>query len=83
MMCCNRVTADVTDFAGMHVKDADKEIIRYLKNQGSMYRQDVLVHSYPFCPRSDTPIIYRTIDSWYMQVEAIKDRLVEVNQEIN
>ncbi len=76
-------TAEVTDFAGMHVKEADKHIIRALKEAGSLYRQDVIVHSYPFCPRSDTPIIYRTIDSWYVRVEAMRDQLRAVNQQIN
>ncbi len=78
-----KFTAEVTDFAGLHVKEADKEIIRKLKEQGNLYRQDVIVHSYPFCPRSDTPIIYRTVDSWYVRVEQIKDRLKAANQEIN
>ena len=76
-------TAEVTDFAGMHVKEADKHIIRKLKDAGSLYRQDVLVHSYPFCPRSDTPIIYRTIDSWYVSVESMRDDLQKSNAEIN
>ncbi|MBV1877550.1 MAG: isoleucine--tRNA ligase [Pseudomonadales bacterium] len=76
-------TDEVSDFAGMHVKDADKHIIKMLKNNGSLYRHETIVHSYPFCYRSDTPIIYRTIDSWYVRVEKIRDRLVEVNQEIN
>ncbi|MCZ6502942.1 MAG: isoleucine--tRNA ligase [Gammaproteobacteria bacterium] len=78
-----RFTDEVTDFAGMHVKDADKHIIRYLKNTGNLYIQDVIEHSYPFCPRSDTPIIYRIIDSWYVKVEQMRDDLVKANQEIN
>ena len=57
-------TDEVTDFAGMYVKDADKLIIRHLKEAGNLYLHDVIEHSYPFCPRSDTPIIYRTVDSW-------------------
>lgn len=76
-------TSEVRDFAGMHVKEADKHIIRKLKEEGKLYRQDVINHSYPFCPRSDTPIIYRTIDSWYVRVEQIKDRLAANNQNIN
>jgi isoleucyl-tRNA synthetase len=76
-------TDEVTDFAGQHVKDADKGIIRKLKEQGSLYKQDVIMHSYPFCPRSDTPIIYRTIDSWYVKVESMRDRLIAANQDIN
>ena len=78
-----RFTAEVTDFAGAHVKEADKDIIKQLKANGSLYRQDVIMHSYPFCPRSDTPIIYRTIDSWYVKVEQMRDRLLAANEQIN
>ncbi|MEM6583724.1 MAG: isoleucine--tRNA ligase, partial [Pseudomonadota bacterium] len=78
-----RFTEEVSDFAGMHVKEADKGIIKQLKSQGNLYRQDVIMHSYPFCPRSDTPIIYRTIDSWYVKVEQMRDRLLAANQGIN
>lgn len=78
-----RFTDEVRDFAGMYVKDADKHIIRRLKEDGSLYRQETIFHSYPFCPRSDTPIIYRTIDSWYVKVEQMRERLAAVNQDIN
>jgi len=78
-----KFTEEVTDFQGIHVKDADKLIIRYLKDKGSLYIQDVIMHSYPFCPRSNTPIIYRTIDSWYVKVEQMREDLVKANQEIN
>jgi isoleucyl-tRNA synthetase len=76
-------TDEVPDFAGMHVKDADKPIIRRLKEDGSLYSQEVINHSYPFCPRSDTPIIYRTIDSWYVKVEQMREDLAKSNREIN
>ena len=75
-------TDAVTDFAGQHVKGADKAIIRALKASGALYVQEVIQHSYPFCPRSDTPIIYRTIDSWYVKVAQIKEALVAENQNI-
>ena len=75
-------TEAVPDFAGLHVKDADKPIMRHLKTSGQLYLQEVVQHSYPFCPRSDTPIIYRTIDSWYVKVAQIKEQLVEANQNI-
>lgn len=78
-----RFTHEVTDFAGLHVKEADKQIIRHMKEDGSLYLQDVIVHSYPFCPRSDTPIIYRTIDSWYVRVEQMRDELQASNEQIN
>ena len=78
-----RFTDEVSDFAGEYVKDADKGIIKRLKEDGSLYIQDVIVHSYPFCPRSDTPIIYRTIPSWYVKVEQIRERIAQHNQSIN
>jgi isoleucyl-tRNA synthetase len=76
-------TADVTDFAGQYVKDADKDIIRALKDRGLLYVQDVIQHSYPYCWRSDTPLIYRAIPSWYVRVTAVKDRLLKANHQIN
>lgn len=78
-----KFTEEVTDYAGVYVKDADKDIIRQLKNEGKLYIQEVYQHSYPFCPRSDTPIIYRTIPSWYIRVESIKERIAANNQQIN
>ncbi len=78
-----KFTEEVTDFAGIYVKDADKDIIRKLKDEGKLYIQEVYQHSYPFCPRSDTPIIYRTIPSWYVKVEQIKERIAANNQQIN
>ena len=78
-----KFTAEVTDFKGMHVKAADKEIIKKLKDEGKLYDQGVLVHSYPFCPRTNTPLIYRAIPSWYVSVEKIKDQLLKSNEQIN
>ena len=66
-------TDEVPDFAGRHVKEADKDIISALKAKGALYRQDVIQHSYPYCYRSDTPLIYRAIPSWYVRVTAFKD----------
>ena len=76
-------TEAVSDFAGLHVKEADKPIMRHLKASGQLYLQEVIQHSYPFCPRSDTPIIYRTIDSWYVKVAQIKEQLVAASDKIN
>ena len=57
-------TEEVPEFAGLHVKAADKEIINQLKSQGVLYRQEVIQHSYPYCYRSDTPLIYRATVSY-------------------
>ncbi len=78
-----RYTAEVGEYAGLYVKDADKLLIRRLKEESALFAQDVIVHAYPFCPRSDTPIIYRTIPSWYVKVEALRDRLVACNNQIH
>jgi isoleucyl-tRNA synthetase len=75
-------TDEVTDFAGQYVKDADKHIITWLKDHGALYRQDVIQHSYPYCYRSDTPLIYRAIPSWYVRVTEIKDKLLAANQQV-
>jgi len=76
-------TKAVTDFAGEHVKTADKAIMKDLKGRGLLYDQSTIVHSYPFCPRSDTPLIYRSIPSWYVNVEKVKDKMIAANQQIN
>ena len=76
-------TDEVPDFAGRHVKDTDKDIIAALKASDALYRQEVIQHSYPYCYRSDTPLIYRAIPSWYVRVTAIKDNLKLANEKIN
>jgi len=78
-----KFTKEITDFVGLYVKDADKEIIKKLKDENKLYEQSVLVHSYPYCYRSDTPLIYKAIPSWYVKVEEIKDRLLKSNAQIN
>lgn len=78
-----KFTSEVTDFDKQYVKDADKEIIKKLKDEGKIFDQSVIVHSYPFCYRSDTPLIYKAIPSWYVKVEEIKERLLKSNAQVN
>lgn len=78
-----RFKAEIPEYKGMFVKDADKEIIKRLKESGALVRQDVIEHSYPFCERTDTPLIYKAVATWYVAVEKIKDLLVANNQTIN
>ncbi|GJN91022.1 hypothetical protein Rhopal_004036-T1 [Rhodotorula paludigena] len=73
-------TDDVTDFKGMYVKDADKVIIKHLKAQGKMVVATTLTHSYPFCWRSGTPLIYRAIPVWFVRVQGHQDELVANNK---
>jgi isoleucyl-tRNA synthetase len=64
-------TDEVTDFAGQYVKAADKGIIKYLKDSGRLVVNSQITHSYPFCWRSDTPLIYRAVASWFIKVTDI------------
>ena len=77
-----RFTEAVEDFAGQHVKEADRAIIAHLKERGLLYRQDVVEHAYPYCYRSDTPLIYRAVPSWYVRVTEIVNRLVANNEQV-
>ncbi|KAJ2093746.1 isoleucine--tRNA ligase [Coemansia sp. RSA 986] len=74
-----RFDTSVPTFTGMYVKDADKDIIKNIKTRGRLVHQTTLVHSYPFCWRSDTPLIYRAVPSWYVRVTHAIDRLLENN----
>jgi isoleucyl-tRNA synthetase len=73
----------VSDFKGHYVKVADKEIIAAVKAAGRMVHVTTLTHSYPFCWRSDTPLIYKAVPSWFVRVEQIKSRLLETNTQTN
>uniref|UniRef100_A0A7N5K5K6 Isoleucine--tRNA ligase, cytoplasmic n=1 Tax=Ailuropoda melanoleuca TaxID=9646 RepID=A0A7N5K5K6_AILME len=72
-------TAEVTDFTGQYVKDADKNIIRTLKEKGRLLVSSTFTHSYPFCWRSDTPLIYKAVPSWFVRVEHMVEQLLRNN----
>ncbi|KAH7919323.1 hypothetical protein BV22DRAFT_1041026 [Leucogyrophana mollusca] len=74
-----KFTKPVTDFEGMYIKVADKEIQKVLKAKGRLIVQSTIKHQYPFCWRSGTPLIYRAIPSWFIRVQPIVDQLVENN----
>jgi len=74
-------TPEVREFAGQYVKDADKHIIKHLKQTGRLVHQSTLKHSYPFCWRSDTPLLYKTVPSWFVKVESLRERLLANNKQ--
>lgn len=78
-----RFTDEIPEYRGMFVKDADKDIMRRLKQEERVVHQGTCHHRYPFCPRSDTPLIYKTIRTWFVAVEKIKDRLLKSNDQIH
>jgi isoleucyl-tRNA synthetase len=77
-----KFTAEVPEYAGQFCKDADKAIIKRLKDEGKLVHQSTIVHSYPFCERTDTPLIYRAIEAWYVRVEDLRDKLAANNAKI-
>ncbi|TRY85096.1 hypothetical protein DNTS_023042 [Danionella cerebrum] len=72
-------TSEVTDFAGQYVKEADKLIIKCLKEKERLVNSSTFKHSYPFCWRSDTPLIYKAVPSWFVRVEHMVEKLLENN----
>ncbi|XP_026416565.1 isoleucine--tRNA ligase, cytoplasmic-like [Papaver somniferum] len=74
-------TEKVSHFCGRYVKDADKDIINDVKAKGRLVKSQTFTHSYPFCWRSDTPLIYRAVPSWFVAVEKLKDQLLGNNQQ--
>jgi isoleucyl-tRNA synthetase len=69
--------------AGLWFKDADKPIVRDLRDRGLLYRHETCLHNYPHDWRKGTPLMSYPVDSWFIRTTAIKDRLVELNRTIN
>ncbi len=78
-----KFTEPVSDYAGQLVFDANPKIIRDLKARGALVRHETIVHNYPHCWRTDEPLIYRAMSSWFVRVSEIKERLLATNQQIN
>ncbi|MGH9281538.1 MAG: isoleucine--tRNA ligase [Acidimicrobiales bacterium] len=74
-----RFTADVPDYAGLQVFEANPRIVADLAAAGKLIRHERYEHSYPHCWRTDTPLVYRAVSSWFVKVTAIKQRAVELN----
>ena len=79
-----RFTAEVPEYEGLNViLEANERIIKDLKARGGVVvKHDQILHSYPHCWRTDQPLIYRAMDSWYVAVSKFRDRMVELNQGI-
>jgi len=75
---CN-FTGKLPEYAGRFCKDCDRDIIQRLKQEGKLVRQATITHSYPFCDRTDTPLIYRAIEAWYVRVEDLHEKLAANN----
>lgn len=78
-----RYTSAITDYEGMLVFDANKPITQRLKDEGKLIRHDTIDHNYPHCWRTDEPLIYKAVESWYLEVSKFRERMVELNQQID
>lgn len=78
-----KFTDEITDFKGRFVKEADDDIILKLKEEKKLYRKEKFVHSYPHCWRCHTPLLYYARESWYINTPSYKERMIELNNEIN
>jgi len=70
-------------YHGMFVKDADKQIVADLEAAGSLYRSETITHSYPFCWRCETPLLYYALTSWFIRTTAHKQDLIENNRSVS
>jgi isoleucyl-tRNA synthetase len=78
-----KFTAEVTPWAGTFVKAADKDIIRELKERGMLYKRMQIVHTYPFCWRCKSPLIYYARSSWYIRTTEFKQAMIEQNAKVH
>ncbi len=78
-----RFTEEVTPWAGVFVKDADAKIIEALRDSGRLVAAKDHAHTYPFCWRCSTPLLYYARESWYLRTTAMKDRLLANNAAVN
>lgn len=78
-----RFTDLVPEVAGLNVKDADPILIDLLKKSGALVHRGQIRHSYPFCYRTGTPLIYKAIPTWFVRVERIRARMAELNRNIH
>ncbi len=77
------LTEETGEWKGVFVKDADKLVIKNLKEQDLLFKELAFEHSYPFCWRCDTPLLYYARSSWFIKMTAVKDRLIANNNTIN
>ncbi|WP_059052196.1 isoleucine--tRNA ligase [Paenibacillus senegalimassiliensis] len=77
-----RYTDEVTDFAGRFVKDCDLDIVKMLSEQGLLYSKEKYEHSYPFCWRCKSPLLYYAMESWFIETTAVKDQLIANNNAV-
>ena len=74
---------DAGELKGIFCKKADPVIIENLRQRGLLFKEQMYAHSYPFCWRCDTPLLYYARKSWFIRMSAMRERLLKSNSEIN
>lgn len=78
-----RFVKEAYDLVDVFAKDADKMIVEKLREQGKLFKELMFTHSYPFCWRCDTPLLYYARSSWFIKVTAVKEQLLASNASVN
>ena len=78
-----KFTAEVPDYEGKQVFETNEPIMQLLKEKGILVKKEQYTHTYPFCWRTDTPLIYKAMSSWFVKVTDFRDEMVKNNQQIN
>ena len=78
-----KFTSEVPDYEGKQVFETNEPIMQLLKERGILVKKEQYTHSYPFCWRTDTPLIYKAMSSWFVKVTDFRDEMVKNNQQIN
>ena len=78
-----RYTSEIKDFENQNVMEANKDVLRFFRERGQVIVEGSIVHNYPHCWRCKTPLIYKAMDAWYFNIDKIKSKLIEKNEDIN
>ncbi len=78
-----KFTSEVSDYAERYVKECDKDIIRRLKEENKLVHRSSIAHNYPHCWRCDSPLIYRAMPTWFVNIDKIKAKMIAANQQMN
>lgn len=78
-----KFTNEITDFAGQYIFHTNKRIIELLKSQGKIVKIERKEHEYPFCYRCETPLMYRALPAWFVDIDKIREKMLKLNEKIN
>ena len=78
-----KYTSQISDFTGTHYLDANKINVERMKENGTLFKNESITHRIPFCPRSGTPLVQKAQDSWFIDIQSQKEKLLAANEKIN